>query len=111
MTWKLFLDDERNPTEPGYTVARNSVMAVITVVKRNELPEFMSLDHDLGADDTTMRFLKELHHIWEEKGGDYKSIPRYIVHSANPIGAKNIISYMESWKRVAKEKGAKRPKT
>ena len=101
MTWKLFLDDERNPTEDGYIIARSSPMAVIAVVQRDELPSFMSLDHDLGETDTTMIFLKELHHIWEEKGADPNDIPDFVVHSANPIGTENIISFMKSWKKVA----------
>ncbi|NBT59251.1 hypothetical protein EBT16_10755 [bacterium] len=54
----------------------------------------MSLDHDLGGDDTTMVFLKRLvDEIWD---GQSKP-PKYQVHSANPIGTQNIISYMESW--------------
>jgi len=99
MTWKLYLDDERNPTQAGWTVVRSSVMAVVRCVERNELPELMSLDHDLGEKDDTMRFLKELHHIWETMGADPDKIPKYVVHSENPVGAKNIISFMESWKK------------
>jgi hypothetical protein len=99
MTWKLFLDDVRDPTEPGYTVIRSSIMAVVKTVERKELPEFMSLDHDLGEDDNTMKFLKELFHIWENMGSDPTQIPKYIVHSANPVGTQNIIAFMESWKK------------
>lgn len=101
MTWKLFLDDERNPTEPGWTVVRNSLMAIHKVVERKQLPEAMSLDHDLGDDDDTMRFLKELHYVWESWGADPDLIPKYYVHSANPVGVKNIISFMETWKKIA----------
>lgn len=54
----------------------------------------MSLDHDLGGDDTTMVFLKRLvNEVWDGKSNP----PNYQVHSANPIGTQNIISYMESW--------------
>lgn len=99
MTWKLFLDDVRDPTETGYVIARSSIMGVVEITNRKELPEFMSLDHDLGEADNTMKFLKELHYLWEQMGSDPEKIPNYIVHSANPIGTKNIISYMESWKK------------
>jgi len=99
MTWKLFLDDVRNPTEEGYIVARSSIMGVVEIANRKELPDFMSLDHDLGEADTTMKFLKELYQIWEIRGADPKEIPDYVVHSANPLGTLNIISYMESWKK------------
>lgn len=103
MTWKLYLDDVRDPKDPeNWVVIRSSIMAVIACTERKELPEFMSLDHDLGDDDNTMRFLKELYYIWESQGADPEKIPKYIVHSANPIGTENIISFMESWKKSAK---------
>lgn len=102
MAWKLYLDDVRDPPEQGWTVIRSSLMAIVTCVQRKELPEYMSLDHDLGEEDNTMRFLKELHHIWETMGADPEKIPKYIVHSANPVGSKNIISFMESWKKSAR---------
>ncbi len=104
MTWSLFLDDERSPPEDsGYVIARSSAMAIFYCVKRKSLPKFMSLDHDLGGDDDTMRFLRELFHLWEQRGSKPKEIPEYCVHSENPIGAKNIISYMESWKKSVGE--------
>jgi len=99
MTWKLFLDDVREPTIPGYTIARSSAMAVVLCVQREELPSFMSLDHDLGESDTTMIFLKELYYLWEKMGSDSTKVPLYVVHSANPVGTKNIIAYMESWRK------------
>lgn len=106
MTWKLYLDDVRDPTEDGYVVARSSIMGVVEIANRQDFPEFMSLDHDLGEEDNTMKFLKELYVIWEERGADPEAIPDYIVHSANPIGAQNIISFMESWKRSASLEGS-----
>lgn len=92
---KLFVDDIRNPTEEGYVIARSSDEAIM-IVKEKGWPEFMSLDHDLGSDDTTMVFLKRLvDEIWDGK----KSPPNYFVHSANPVGSLNIKSFMDSWKR------------
>lgn len=89
---RLFLDDIRE-APPDYTVARSTDEAIVLV--QAQWPEFMSLDHDLGGEDTTMLFLKRLvNEVW-----DGQPIPDYIVHSANPIGKLNIISFMESWKR------------
>lgn len=105
MSWKLYLDDERTPNEPGWTVIRSSIMAVVTIMQRKRLPDEMSLDHDLGGEDNTMRFLKELYAIWEQWGSDPDLIPKYRVHSANPVGSRNIISFMESWKRSAVMEG------
>ena len=93
MKYKLFIDDERNPPEDGWVVCRSTEEA-ITLIKSQGIPDFMSLDHDLGGDDTTMVFLKRfVSEIWDGKTDP----PGYKVHSANPVGAKNIISFMESW--------------
>jgi len=90
---KLFLDDIRE-APPEYTVARSTVEAIAIV--QHHWPIFMSLDHDLGGEDTTMVFLKRLvNEVWDGQ----KPIPDYIVHSANPVGKLNIVSFMESWKR------------
>jgi len=99
MSWKLFLDDIREPDEAGYAIARSSAVAIQEILKKKELPKFMSLDHDLGGDDDAMKFLKELYHLWEMMGSDPAIIPDYVVHSANPLGTKNIIAYMSSWKK------------
>ena len=60
--WCLFLDDLRNPSDVhedamGWVVLRTSVDA-INFVREHGMPEVMSLDHDLGGDDTAMQFLK-----------------------------------------------------
>ena len=91
---RLFIDDIRNQSE-DYIVLRSSEDA-IQFIKQNGWPEFISFDHDLGGDDTTMVFLKRLvNEVWDGK----TMPPDYIVHSANPIGSKNIVSFMESWKK------------
>jgi hypothetical protein len=66
----------------------------LKIIRENGIPDFMSLDHDLGGEDTTMIFLKRLvAEIWDGQS----TPPKYQVHSANPIGTQNVISYMESW--------------
>lgn len=94
MTYKMFIDDERNPPDNEYVVCRSTEES-INYIKKNGWPYHFSFDHDLGGDDTVVEFLKKLYNIWNEK----ISIPSYHVHSANPIGKKNIISFMESWKK------------
>jgi len=96
--WSLFLDDVRDPAEPGYTIARSSQEANELCAQQG-LPCFMSLDHDLGGEDNALVFLKSLYETWVSLGEVVVNIPDYQVHSANPIGSKNIISFMESWKR------------
>ena len=92
---KLFIDDLRDPPSNDYAVVRSTIEA-IEWVRQNGMPSFISFDHDLGGEDTSMIFLRRLfNELWNE--GD--AIPDYRVHSANPVGSKNIIAFMESWKR------------
>lgn len=97
MEWKLYLDDVRQPKDDTWIIARTSEEA-IKLCLANGFPWFMSLDHDLGGEDTAMIFLKELYEIWYSFS-DTPKIPEYLVHSSNPIGSKNIVSYLESWKK------------
>lgn len=93
--YKLFIDDIRNPPQGDWVVVRSSDEA-LAYIQNNGMPAFISFDHDLGGDDTTMVFLRKLvDFIWN--GDD--DPPAYEVHSANPVGRKNIISFMESWKK------------
>lgn len=93
MTYKLYLDDLRPSPGSEWVVARSSNEAEVIIIKQG-LPRFMSLDHDLGGDDTTMKFLKSMTELFPNG-----PVPEYYVHSANPVGKENIISYLESWKR------------
>lgn len=95
MTWKLYLDDIRNPP-PGFDCARSSGHAIDLVTEFGP-PSHMSLDHDLGGDDTAMRFLKWL------STEHYDATFTYTVHSANPVGAANIKAYIDSWLRSRQE--------
>jgi hypothetical protein len=91
----LFIDDIRDPPEGDWIVVRSSSEG-IEHIKANGMPCFISFDHDLGGEDTTMVFLRKLvETVWD---GSEKP-PEYTVHSANPVGSQNIISFMESWKR------------
>lgn len=93
---KLFIDDVRNPPGEDFSVVRSTAEA-IEWVKTNGIPSFISFDHDLGGDDTSMVFIRRMYEeIWQEGN----PIPDYTVHSANPIGSKNIVSFMESWKKA-----------
>jgi hypothetical protein len=90
---KLYLDDIRNPPNSDYVVARSSEEAII-ICKAQGMPDFMSLDHDLGGEDTTMVFL---HRLVQEVWNGTDDPPQYQIHSANPVGSKNIESFMNSW--------------
>lgn len=97
MTYKLFLDDERDP--PGdntYWVIARSSSEAIELVKTKGIPSFISFDHDLGGDDTAMRFIWFL--INSHMDGSLESFPiDYYVHSQNPVGVENIKSLMSNY--------------
>lgn len=121
----LFLDDIRsvemaaNYMPPDVAILYRTKRWVIVrnyhefvhVIEENGLPELVSFDHDLADqhyDPSTWRESFSYH----EKTGldcakwmvDYcikhgEKLPRYIVHSANPVGRENIIKYLENFRK------------
>lgn len=100
MNYKLYIDDQLDDVEaperhtPEGFIGVKSSQEAIELVKKNGLPSEMDLDHDLGEDDNVMIFLH-----WLSNEFPCGPVPDYKVHSANPVGSKNIISYLESWKK------------
>lgn len=95
MSYKLFIDDERNPVEDDWVVVRNSADAIVAVSCYG-VPIEIAFDHDLGGDDTSIKFIHWL--MDKVLDGDLK-IPdgfTYSVHSQNPIGAANIKHKMDA---------------
>lgn len=93
--YRMFIDDIRDPP-PGDWIVVRSTDEALAYVETNGMPAFISFDHDLGGDDTSMVFLRKLvNNLWN--GND--DPPDYTVHSANPVGKLNIISFMDSWKK------------
>jgi hypothetical protein len=102
--WYLWIDDQLDDPETpvrwtpsGYFGAKSTAEAK-KLVDEHGLPRRMDLDHDLGIGkfgeaDTVMEFLRWL----SERFPNHP--PDYAIHSQNPIGVKNIISFMESWKK------------
>lgn len=108
MTWTLFLDDEREFAETYTNYSSSKIVLVarstkeaIALVEKYRRPDMILLDHDLGNGDTAMEFLKWLEpycHAWIDDD-DNPYPPDYRIHSANPVGQQNIVSFMESWKK------------
>lgn len=95
MTWKLFIDDIRNPVDESWEVARSSKQA-IQFIKLYGMPIEIAFDHDLGGDDIAIRVID---FISEELNSSRIKIPKgfkYSVHSVNSVGRQNIDVYM-SW--------------
>src|SRR6187551_2241139 len=98
MKTRIWLDDERkNP--PGFFWAK-TVEQAQEIFKNYDVLE-VSLDHDLGENELTgYDFV-----CWIEKKiafGTWKyRIPEFHIHSANPVGRKNMQKAIESIERIA----------
>ena len=100
--YNLFLDDERFPPEllkhdRDWVIVRTSEAAMQTV-RELGIPNFISFDHDLGGEDTAMKFLHDLIAYSIDNNTEFPK--DYYVHSQNPIGRDNITSLMNSYLKV-----------
>jgi hypothetical protein len=102
MTYKLFIDDERFPAAEGYLIVRSSGEA-IEACKEYGFPDYISFDHDLGGEDTSMIFInwmidRTLDSMVDGVPGLH--FPRnYYVHSQNSVGVQNIRGLMDGFIR------------
>jgi len=121
--YNLFLDDLRIrthvtwvnvPKDQHYSVVRN-YQEFVDIITLRGLPKFVCYDHDLNdihyghglqGDDipydsytekTGYDAAKWLVDYCMKKGVKH---PPYVVHSMNPVGKQNIISYVESYNRT-----------
>ena len=93
MTYKLFIDDLRDPVTIDWKVARSSVEAKDIVVEFG-IPNEIAFDHDLGGEDTSIIFI---HWLIDKILDEDLKLPegfRFSIHSMNPIGVENIKSLM-----------------
>lgn len=106
MSYSIFLDDERIPTdvtwlklpETRWYVAR-TYQAFIDGIKLQGMPEYITFDHDLqdfnedGSENTGYTCLKWLVDYCIDHD---MMLPVCFFHSMNPIGVKNMKSYYEN---------------
>lgn len=119
----LFLDDVRVPTQvkwvdlplidPNSWIIVRNYNEFCEMILKNNLPEFICFDHDLSTEHYDVNTDPN---TYKEKTGydcakwlieycriNKLEVPKYLVHSLNPIGAENISRYIENYKRVSKE--------
>lgn len=115
----MYLDDIRNPKTDGWDIVR-SYDEFVDWIQHNGTPDEISFDHDLGVE----QHIKHYYHngklenppdplnttIKERTGYDcakwlceycYENglpLPKYNVHSANPVGSENISSLLTNYK-------------
>ena len=102
--WKLYLDDIRLPQKDGFVIARTVAEAQELIIRWG-MPEFISFDHDLGVDDMGnllpdgYDFAKWL--VAMEMNGEIMMPKNFTfeVHSQNPVGAANILHYLDGYMR------------
>lgn len=115
MSYNLFLDDVRQPSDVTWTdipdgpwsVVRNYADFVRAVENRG-MPDHISFDHDLAEE----HYQNQLGGKFTEKTGldcakwltehcmtfGYR-LPAYSVHSMNPVGKERIKAFLESFKQ------------
>jgi hypothetical protein len=116
---KLYLDDLRTPLSSEWSVVRN-FDEFVEFIENNDLKniEVISFDHDLGEsaiseyfNNTKDSYEIDYSNIEEKTGYDcvkwlidyiivndkFDSVPKMRVHSANPIGAANILGYVNNF--------------
>jgi hypothetical protein len=105
---KLFIDDLRNPPDDTWTIARTGQEAIVEIGKdiiswtlfEEPRIEIISFDHDLADTNTpevtgytVLQYIEELVYTSEYKP------PALLIHSANPVGRKNMQRCIESIQR------------
>ena len=114
---RLYLDDIRTPKDPDWIVARN-YDEFVAQIKLHGLGSFevISLDHDLGEGamveyytNVKNNYILDYSNIKERTGMDCCRflisecmnqgipLPQVYVHSANPIGAGNMMGYINNY--------------
>ena len=94
---RIWLDDERDPPDENWCVARTGA-EFLALIQFPDLIGEVSFDHDLGDGEPSgstlcSALLDRLH--------DYGlKMPTWHVHSANPCGAKNIESKILSYIKI-----------
>jgi hypothetical protein len=108
---KLWLDDLRPVPDNTWDIVKN-YEEFVAYITTNGVPELISFDHDLGSEHYKALFKCPKKHILNKgfikKTGydcakwlvenDYK-INYFKVHSMNPIGAINIETLLNNWKK------------
>ena len=110
--YSLFIDDERFPPRNDgrkWVIARD-FEEVMMSLRRHGMPGYISFDHDLGDVDKhtgydIAKLLVELDMAASDPLSTEETFPlpddfEFYVHSQNPIGKKNIESYLNNYLRI-----------
>ena len=89
----LYIDDVRTPKDKTMKVVK-SFDEAISFIKRYDVPEFISFDHDLGEGKSGYDIVKWI--VDQDILGNIHVPDNFTfnAHSANPVGSKNITFYL-----------------
>jgi len=102
-TYKLYLDDIRNPKSDGWVIAR-SFDEFVMIIEEMGAPAEISFDHDLGWDDENKCEAKNGYDCAKWLVEHNIMLENFNVHSANPVGRDNIISLLNNYKEFVNRK-------
>jgi hypothetical protein len=91
---KLWVDDLRLPPDDSWVLATTSELAINILISHKVMGiplAVMSLDHDLGGEDTARRIV-----LWCCETGFWPD--DVVVHSANPVGVEWLEGMIERYK-------------
>jgi hypothetical protein len=109
MSWKLYIDDIRTPSDSNEWVIARTSRKAISLIQSLGFPHKISFDHDLGDDDDAMKVAKWIVNtdLDKEDNGELNWIPAnfsFVVHSANPTGKQNIEGLLSGYLKHKKER-------
>lgn len=90
---KLYLDDLR--PIPQDFVGLRSYTEFVAYIEANNLPDFISFDHDLGIEESGYDCAKWLVNYCLDHN---LRLPEFEVHSQNPVGKVNILALLNNFK-------------
>lgn len=101
---KIWLDDVRQPPDASWEWHQEIIYAWQVI--RNGLVSEVSLDHDLGDEQPTgYDLLKWIEESLMTDKIDKDCVPTMTIHSANPVGRKNMELAIENIKKLCIAKG------
>ena len=104
---RIFLDDERYPKVEQFDViirdARSFFDRLIDILQDEGTISYISFDHDLGLESQTGYDCAKMLVTFDETTPLLAKDFTFNVHSANPVGAKNIQMYLDQYLRIARD--------
>jgi hypothetical protein len=104
---KLYLDDLR-PTPPGFDLRAYTAGEAIDMLKKGNIT-YISFDHDLGEPEAGTGY-EVAQWIEQAAWTEGFTVPEWKIHSANPVGSKNILNAMNSAEKGQERFSKENPK-